>query len=211
MRLPCSDGELPLHLPGLAHLRLEYVETSLHPKNIKPFRFQYFMEFQLFAANKQPEIVEAGTERKPIKKGGKRTGSRTIPVTRFVTDWSDDVSVQINSMVLAQNALFVAGPPDLEDEEESVKSLLDVETQKKLAEQSAAFEGKRGALLVAVSRDDGEKLAAYRLNFVPRFDGLIAAGGRLYLSTLGGEVLCLSGAPGQPLPAADDVVVAARE
>jgi hypothetical protein len=114
-------------------------------------------------------------------------------------------------MVLTAGALFVAGPPDLEDEEQSVKSLLDPETQKKLAEQSAAFEGKRGALLVAVSRAGGEKLAAYRLDVVPRFDGLIAANGRLYLSTVGGEVLCLSPAEGPSLPSADEVIVAARD
>ena len=176
----------------------------------KYYRWTTPLEFHLFAANKQPEIVNAGTERKPIRKGKKRGGSRTLSVTRFVPHWSDDVSVQVNSMVLAENSLFAAGPPDVEDEEESVKSLLDAETQKKLAEQSAAFEGKRGALLVAVSRDGGKKLAAYRLDFVPRFDGLIAANGRLYVSTLAGEVICLSGA-GQPLPPAEDVVVSARK
>ncbi len=114
-------------------------------------------------------------------------------------------------MVLTDNALFAAGPPDVADEEAAVKTLLDPETQKKLAEQSAAFEGKRGALLVAVSRDDGDKLAAYRLDFVPRFDGLIAANGRLYVSTLGGDVLCLSGAKGRPLARAEDIIVAASE
>jgi outer membrane protein assembly factor BamB len=175
------------------------------------YRWTTPLEYHLFAADKQPEIINAGAERKPIKRGGKRVGSRTIPVTRFLPDWSNDISVQVNSMVLTQSALFAAGPPDVVDEEESVKSLLSPETQKKLAEQSAAFEGQRGALLVAVSPDTGEKLAAYRLDFVPRFDGLIAANGRLYVSTLGDEVLCLSGAQGQPLPAADDVVVAARE
>jgi len=175
------------------------------------YRWTTPLEYHLFAAKKQPEIVKAGTERKAVKKAGKRVGSRTIPVTRFVPDWSDDVSVQVNSMVLTKEAVFAAGPPDVEDEEESVKTLFRPETQKKLAEQSAAFEGKRGALLIAVSRDGGAKLAAYRLDFVPRFDGLIAANGRLYVSTLGGEVLCLSGDAGQPLQPAGDVVVAARK
>ena len=175
------------------------------------YRWTTPLEFHLFAAKKQPEIVNAGSERKAVRKGGKRVGSRTRPFTRFVPDWSDDISVQVNSMVLTGNAVFAAGPRDVEDEEECGKTLLEAETQKKLAEQSAAFEGKRGALLVAVSRDDGEKLAAYGLDFVPRFDGLIAANGRLYVSTLGGEVLCLSGAQGQPLPTAEDIVVAARE
>ena len=175
------------------------------------YRWTTPLEFNLFAAKKQPEIVNAGTEQKAVKKDGKRAGAKAQPVTRFVPEWSDDISVQVNSMVLTDSAVFAAGPPDVEDEEESVKTLLDAETQKKLAEQLAAFEGKRGALLVAVSRDDGKKLAAYRLDFVPRFDGLIAANGRLYVSTLGGEVVCLSGAQGQPLPPAKDVVVVARE
>jgi outer membrane protein assembly factor BamB len=175
------------------------------------YRWTTPLEFHLFAAKKQPEIINAGTERKAVKKGGKRVGSRTRQITRFVPNWSDDISVQVNSMVLTENALFAAGPPDVENEEESVKTLLDPETKNKLAEQSAAFEGKRGALLLAVSRDEGEKLTAYRLDFVPRFDGLIAANGRLYVSTLSGEVLCLSGAQGQPLSPAEDVIVAARE
>ncbi|MHC4510708.1 MAG: outer membrane protein assembly factor BamB family protein, partial [Planctomycetota bacterium] len=72
------------------------------------YRWTTPLEFQLFAAKKQPEIAKAGTERKAVKKGGKRVGSRTIPVTRFVPDWSDDISVQVNSMVLTDNALFIA-------------------------------------------------------------------------------------------------------
>jgi outer membrane protein assembly factor BamB len=177
----------------------------------KYYRWTTPLEFSLFAAKKQPEIVAAGAERKPVKKKGKRVGTRQVRVTRFVQDWSDDISVQVTSMVLTDKALFVAGPPDLADEEAAVRTLLDAETQKKLAEQSAAFEGRRGASLVAVSRDGGDKLAAYRLDFVPRFDGLIAANERLYVSTLDGRVLCLSGAKGRPLRRAKNVVLTARE
>jgi hypothetical protein len=175
------------------------------------FRWTTPLEFHFFAAKKQPEIVRAGAERKAVKKGGKRVGSRNVPVTRFVPDWSNDISVQINSMVLTNNAIFAAGPPDVQDEEESVRTLLSPKTHRKLAEQSAAFEGKRGAFLVAVSRDNGKKLASYRLDFVPRFDGLIAANGRLFLSTLDGEVICLSSTKGQPLSVAREVVLASRE
>jgi len=175
------------------------------------YRWSTPLEFNLFAAKKQPEIAKAGTERKTVKKAGKRVGSRTVAITRFVPDWSDDISVQINSMVLTDKALFVAGPPDIADEEQSVKTLLDPGTQKKLAEQSEAFQGNRGALLVAVSRDGGEKLASYNLDFVPRFDGLIAANGRLYISTLSGEVLCLSNEQGWPLSPAEQVVITSRE
>ncbi|UCE46610.1 MAG: PQQ-like beta-propeller repeat protein, partial [Phycisphaerales bacterium] len=168
------------------------------------YRWTTPLEFELFAAKKQPELVKASEERRAIRKGGKRVGTRTIPVMRFVSDWSDDIAVQVNSMVLTENALFVAGPPDVVDEEQSVKTLLETDTHKKLAEQSAAFEGKRGAVLVAVSRDDGKELASYRLDFVPRFDGLIATNGRLYMSTLDGKVLCLSGEKGTPLASAEE-------
>jgi hypothetical protein len=169
------------------------------------------LEFHLFAAKKQPEIVNAGREQKAVRKAGKRVGSRATPVTRFVPEWSDNVSVQVDSMVLTDDAVFAAGPPDVADEEESVKTLSRPETQKALAEQSAAFEEKRGALLIAVSRDGGKKLTVYRLDFVPRFDGLIATKGRLYVSTLEGEVVCLSSASGRPLRPAEGAVVAARK
>ncbi len=177
----------------------------------KYFRWTTPLEFHLFAASKQPNIVTAGSETKPVKKKGKRVGTRKLPVTRFVPDWSNDVSVQINSMVLTEDALFTAGPPDVADEEESVKTLPDRVTQKKLIEQGLAFEGRLGSVLVAVSRRDGQKLAAYRLDFVPRFDGLIAANERLYLTTRDGQVVCLSNVGDQSLAVSEDAVVARRE
>ena len=54
------------------------------------YRWTTPMEFHLFAADKQPEIVSAGSERKPVKKKGKRVGSKQLSVTRFVPNWSDD-------------------------------------------------------------------------------------------------------------------------
>ena len=177
----------------------------------KYYRWTTPLEFHLFASRKQPKIVRVGTERKPIKKGGKRTGKfRTLSVTGFASLWSDAVSVQVTAMVLADKTLFVSGPPDVADEEQSVKMLSDPETQKKLAEQSAAFEGRHGALLLAVSPGEGKKLAAYRLDSMPRFDGMIAADGRLYLVTVDGKVQCLGPGKGKPLAAAPKVVVTAR-
>ena len=176
----------------------------------KFYRWTTPLEFHLFATAKQPEIVQAGTERKPIRKKGKRTGVRVLPVTEFVSSWSDEVSVQVTAMVLAGNALFASGPPDVEDEEASAKTLGDPKTQRLLQEQSDAFQGSRGGLLLAVSPTDGHKLAAYRLESLPRFDGLIAAGGRLYISTVDGKVICLGSEAGRPLPQAPDVVAAAR-
>ena len=46
-------------------------------------------------------------------------------------------------------------------------------------------------MLRAVSVSDGTKLAEYRLDSPPVFDGMIAAGARLYLSLKNGTVLCM--------------------
>jgi outer membrane protein assembly factor BamB len=96
-------------------------------------------------------------------------------------------------MVLTDGALFVAGPPDVVDEEKAWGRTLEPEVQAKLAAQSAALEGQRGSLLWAVSPSDGKKLAEYKLESVPAWDGMAAANGRLYLATKDGHVLCMAG------------------
>ena len=53
--------------------------------------------------------------------------------------------------------------------------------------------GKKGALLWAVATADGKKLAEYKLDSVPVFNGMAAANGRLYLVTKDGKILCFTG------------------
>jgi hypothetical protein len=83
--------------------------------------------------------------------------------------------VRIRAMVLAGKRLFVAGPPDVVDPDDPM----------------AAFEGCKGAVLHARSAADGKVLAERKLDAPPVFDGLIAAGGRLFLCTTNGYVVCL--------------------
>jgi len=97
------------------------------------------------------------------------------------------------AMVLADQTLFVAGPPDVVDEENIWGRTLEPAVQAKLKAQSAALEGSRGALLWAVLASDGGKLAEYKLESVPAFDGMAAADGRLYLSMKNGCILCMAG------------------
>ena len=61
-----------------------------------------------------------------------------------------------------------------------------------LLKQEAAFEGRAGAVLWAVSASDGKKLAEYPLASPPIFDGMAAANARLYLATMGGKVRCFA-------------------
>jgi outer membrane protein assembly factor BamB/ubiquinone/menaquinone biosynthesis C-methylase UbiE len=97
------------------------------------------------------------------------------------------------AMVLADQTLFVAGPPDVVDEENIWGHTLEPQVQAKLKAQSAALQGSQGSLLWAVSASDGKKLAEYKLESVPAFDGMAAADGRLYLSMKNGCILCMAG------------------
>jgi hypothetical protein len=95
-------------------------------------------------------------------------------------------------MALANKVLFVAGPPDLLDEEAAVSRRSEASVQKQIAEQDAALNGTKGALLWALSATDGKQLAELELDAYPVWDGMAAAGGRLYMATVDGKVLCFS-------------------
>ncbi len=104
--------------------------------------------------------------------------------------WTRTIPLMPRGLVLAGGTLFLAGPPDLVDEQQAAARLADPQVQEQLAAQVEAFEGRRGALLWAVAAEDGRCLAERRLDVPPVFDGLIAARGRLYLVTLDGRVMC---------------------
>ena len=96
-------------------------------------------------------------------------------------------------MVLAAKTLFVAGPPNILSEEDFFFTVNDSEVQKRLAEQQALLEGKNGALLWVVSATDGKKLAQYRLQSLPVWNGMIASRGKLYLAAIDGQLIGYSG------------------
>lgn len=90
--------------------------------------------------------------------------------------WHHWVPVRMRAMVLAGGHLFVAGPPDVVDPKDPM----------------ASFEGRVGSELLVFSKKDGSKLAQYQLDSPPVFDGMAAANGRLYLSTLDGKIVCFA-------------------
>ena len=96
------------------------------------------------------------------------------------------------------STLFVAGPPAEADEREVYLLHGAPDVQEKMADQVAAFEGRRGGLILAVSKTDGSKHSAYHLDSIPVFDGMAAAGGRLYLTRVDGKLLCLGTGVGEP-------------
>jgi hypothetical protein len=87
--------------------------------------------------------------------------------------WSHVTSMHVRGMVLAGDTLFVAGP------------------QGDWMGSAAIYDGKEGVVLAGVSTKDGRTVAEHRLPASPVYDGMSAAGGRLYISLTDGRVLCL--------------------
>jgi len=80
----------------------------------------------------------------------------------------------VKAMVSTAGKLFIAGAPDVLDEKDPL----------------AALEGRKGGLLRVVSASDGKKLTEYSLDAPPVLDGLIAAGGMLFIATRDGKLTC---------------------
>lgn len=102
----------------------------------------------------------------------------------------DKPDIQVRALVVADKTLFIAGPPDVVDEEAAFFALDDDEVLAKLAEQNELLQGKDGARLWAVSTQNGKRLAELKLDSLPVWDGMIAADGKLFLATMNGEVAC---------------------
>jgi len=116
--------------------------------------------------------------------GGRRTQRDKKPKTRKKAGrkavlWSTPGDLQVRCMVLAgqgeDKRLFIAGAkgdwvisPD-------------------------AYEGKLGTVLRVLSIADGKTLAEHKLPAPPVQDGMSAAGGKLYIVTRDGHLLCLAG------------------
>ena len=169
------------------------------------------LEFQLFSAAKSSDwqamwhiIQNRGTVSNPfdpsfMNYAGDWKLRQGIPMadqTAVNYKWKmDKPDLLVNALVLAGNSLFVAGPPDVVDEEEAFFALDEAEIQEMLAEQNDADEGERGALLWVVSPGTGRKLAEYELDSLPVWDGLVAARGNLYMTTKSGDTICFSPNP----------------
>ena len=90
-----------------------------------------------------------------------------------------NIPLRGRAMIAAHEHLFIAGEPDVVDS----------------ADPWAAFEGRNGGRLQVRSKKAGEKLAEIALSAAPVYDGMAAAGTRLYVSLCNGQLVCFSGKP----------------
>ena len=162
------------------------------------------LEYHLFAAAKTLTSEDIGRAQQGVRQLEKhkrwifnREVTGELPdrlLSAMNLKWSNgQPDILVRAMVLAGDRLVVAGPRDTLDEEAAVTRRFTKEVQQALASQMAALQGKDGARLQVFSTETGEKLGEVRLEALPAWDGMAAAGGRLYLSQQNGKVICLEG------------------
>jgi len=86
--------------------------------------------------------------------------------------WQEYLPVRIEAMVLTSDTLFAAGGPDV----------------LKPGDPLAALEGRQGGVLLAIDPETGKRIWQERIPDPPRFDGMAAAGKRLFLVTRDGKL-----------------------
>jgi len=90
--------------------------------------------------------------------------------------WMERIRVRIRAMLLTDNILAAAGPPDEVDPEDPL----------------GAFEGRKGGVLCLLDRATGKKIAEIEEPSPVVFNGIAAARGRLVLTEEDGSVVCFA-------------------
>jgi len=121
--------------------------------------------YELAAASRTP-AAQAPTGRKKRRKGGWRPPAKD--------KWTRPVSLRVRAMALAGKTLLCVGTPDVLDP----------------TEPWAAYEGKRGGILLAISAENGKTRAELAFEGGPVKDGIAVADRSVYVTTIDGRVLC---------------------
>jgi outer membrane protein assembly factor BamB len=145
--------------------------TPSHHQDFSAYRREAFpVGGLIFSVANRPALTN-GTPVPAFAKSGKTRERRKAR-------WAVDTTLQVRAMLLAADRLFVAGWRDSHDPTVAEDALLN----------------RKGGALLVLSVENGRKLAEIELASAPAWDGMIAAGGRLYLSDRQGSVSCYKAA-----------------
>ena len=110
----------------------------------------------------------------------------------FEQKWTRFVPLFVRGMVVGGGRIAVVGPPDLVDSEKALEGLAagDAAMLAELVRQDAALAGGEGGLLRILSTADGSHVFESAVDYLPVWDGLIAADGKFYVSTTDGRLIC---------------------
>jgi hypothetical protein len=111
---------------------------------------------------------------------GKRVKGRATPELAYT--WSNACDLHVRAMAIADDKLLVAGTRDI--------LTTDAMTPELIAEQAALLESDKEQVFRIYSKTDGSELSQFKLDAKPVFDGMAVAGGRVFLSTEAGELVC---------------------
>jgi hypothetical protein len=147
------------------------------------------MEYELYATPRLAQLPGAKSKTKtdPFK-------NQYAPF-RYRRTWSVVPPIHVHAMILSGEHLFVAGPPDPIDEKPALgiaRGATGDLSPEQMQTALAAFEGRQGGILWTLTKA-GKKLGEYKLEAPPRFDGMAAAYGALYLACSDGSLVCLAG------------------
>ncbi|KPJ66000.1 MAG: hypothetical protein AMJ43_09430, partial [Coxiella sp. DG_40] len=111
------------------------------------------------------------------KRAGKKAPRKVAVQSVAEERWTSHIPLTGKAMVLAGDTLFVAGTPVEFPADDLAK----------------AYESRMGGVLWAASASSGEKIAEFKLDAPPAWDGIAVANGKLFISLQDGSVMCLGG------------------
>jgi len=107
-------------------------------------------------------------------RGGYLLMAKTRSQDTWTSRWTVKIPITGKAMALAGETVFLAGAPLVFD----------------LDDPGAAYAGRKGGVLWAASTEDGSKLAQYKLDVLPAWDGIAAAYGKLFIVNQDGSIDC---------------------
>lgn len=121
-------------------------------------------------------IVADAVDNEPVLRPEHRNLDKAGPGFTRAADprWKTVLPVRVRAMVMAGDAVVMAGPPEARPGEDVLETL----------------RGRKGAVMVVLARADGAKLAEHVLASPPVFDGMSSSGGAVFIAHTDGKVTC---------------------
>ena len=151
-------------------------------------------KYHLFAAEKEPfEPLPSNRDNQHLRhaRSGQALGLKVTERDKRYGEpslhrniWSRQVPIFARALVLADQTLLLAGPPEPAELRAAELALQNPD------KAEAVFQGEQGAELHLVDAADGKQLAQHKLESSPVFDGMIAAQGRVFISLDDGSLIC---------------------
>ena len=181
---------------GPNHVGFRHDDLRLRPA-ASVLGWRAAIEYQLFAAPKIGQRGNVRDRKKSVPSDFQRRFALGPFGTRVQYKWTRNIPFFARALVTTGEKIFAAGPPEVQDETEVDigKLMKDATlTEQRLHDYLAAWEGEKGGRLWVISKEDGRVMQKYDFDFLPAFDSVAAAGGRLFVFTRDGRLVALSGA-----------------